>query len=144
MLARSTDWVCVMRGWGLALATVLVSFGVGTAGQPENAAAGKDSILILVNAESFTRLPSQWPEYFGTHYAGSPEGVGRWWNTVRSYGGTHTGVYATDRSESHVGPFTDRTVRVGLSDFHSRHNRSGRSAEQLIPDLIEHRLRPST
>lgn len=98
------------------------------------------NISISVNAQSFTRLPSQWPEYFGTHYAGSPEGVGRWWNTVRSYGGTHTGVYATDDSPKHVGPFTGRTVRVGLADFHSRFNRSRRCAEQLIPDLIEHRF----
>jgi hypothetical protein len=59
---------------------------------------------------------------------------------VRSYGGTHTGVYATDDSPEHEGPFTGRTVRVGLSDFHSRFNRSGRSAERLIPDLIEHRF----
>ena len=108
--------------------------------EPEAAATSKDNIPISVSADSFTRLPSQWADYFGTHYAGSPEGVGWWWNTVRSYGGTHTGVYAKDESPEHVGPFTGRPVRVGLSDFHSRFNRSGKSAGQLIPDLIEHRF----
>ena len=103
-------------------------------------ARGTELDTLLVDAESMTQLPSEWPEYFGTHYAASPEGVGKWWNTVRSYGGTHTGIYATEDSPEHVGPFTGRTVRVGLSDFHSRFNRSGKSAERLIPELIEHRF----
>lgn len=102
-------------------------------------ATGND-ISIPIDARSLTQLPSQWADYFGTHYTGSPDGVGRWWNTVRSYGGTHTGVYATDRSETHIGPFTGKEVRVGLADFHSRFNRNGKTAEQLIPDLIQHRF----
>ena len=41
MLARSIDWIYVMRSSGLALATVLGSFAIGMAEQPENVAAGK-------------------------------------------------------------------------------------------------------
>jgi hypothetical protein len=120
---------------------ILVALSVGVcAADDRHPVAEEQAITVSATAENMIRLPSQWPEYFGTHYAGTPEGTGRWWNTVRSYGGTHTGVYATDDSPQHVGPFTGRKVRVGLSDFHSRFNRSGRSAEQLIPDLIEHRF----
>jgi hypothetical protein len=61
------------------------------------------------------------------------EGVGRWWNTVRCYGGTHTGIYPKDNSPQRVGPFTGRKVAVDLSDFHCRFHRSGRSAASL-PD----------
>ena len=125
----------------IALAAIVVAVSASVfaadARQPDSE---RQSITLFVGAESMTQLPSQWPEYFGTHYVGSPEGVGKWWNTVRSYGGTHTGIYATEDSPEHVGPFTGRTIRVGLGDFHSRFNRSGRSAEQLIPDLIEHRF----
>jgi hypothetical protein len=125
----------------ITLAAILAAFAVSVFAaddRPPN--SQRQSITLFVGAESMTQLPSQWPEYFGTHYAGTPEGVGKWWNTVRSYGGTHTGIYATDDSPQHEGPFTGRTVRVGLSDFHSRFNRSGRSADQLIADLIEHRF----
>ncbi len=125
----------------VVVASVLSGLSVNASAEDaEQGAAKPETFTISLRNERMVRIPSQWPEYFGTHYAGTPEGVGRWWNTVRSYGGTHTGVYATDESPEHVGPFTDRTVRVGLGDFHSRLNRAGRSAEQLIPDLIEHQF----
>jgi hypothetical protein len=98
----------------VALAIILVDLSViafgADNGQP---ASQRQTITLSLGVESMTQLVSQRPDYFGTHYAGTPEGVGRWWNTVRSYGGAHTVVYATDNSPLHVGPFPGRKVRVG-------------------------------
>jgi len=94
-------------------------------------------VAVAISDASTTRLASRWAEYFGTHYAATPDEAGRTWNTVRSYGGTHVGVQAENPSAPpRPGPFTGREVRLTLDDF--RPPRGTRSAAQLIPDLIRH------
>ncbi len=84
-------------------------------------------------------LPSPWAGYFGTHYASSPEGGGTAWSTVRSYGGTHVGIHEENPSAPpRKGPFGGREVRFTLDDFHAA--RGGKTARQLIPELISNRL----
>ena len=123
------------------LAAILVTvggLGAGArAGQTGN--AGPDGTLTIDFA-SAKAMKSRWADYFGTHYARTPEEAGVVWNTVRSYGGTHVGFYpAEDESAPvHTGPFTGRSVRLQLSDFHGP--RGGPSAQQLIPDLTQHKI----
>jgi hypothetical protein len=88
---------------------------------------------------SLVPLPSPWADYFGTHYASSPDGAGTTWNTVRSYGGTHVGIHEENpAAPARKGPFTGRDIRFTLDDFHAA--RGGKGARQLIPELISNRL----
>ena len=61
-----------------------------------------------------------------------------WGTTVRSYGGTHVGFHVAENENAppRKGPFAGKEIRLQLSDFHAA--RGGPSAQQLIPDLIEH------
>jgi hypothetical protein len=105
---------------------------------PKGGAAGE--MTVTIGEKTMTVMKSQWADYFGAHYASSPDGAGTAWNTVRSYGGAHTGIHVAENKDAPVrkGPFTGKEIRFQLSDFHGR--RGGKSAEQLIPDLIEHRI----
>jgi hypothetical protein len=96
-------------------------------------------VTVTINDQTMTAMKSPWADYFGTHYASSPEGAGKAWNTVRSYGGTHVGIAAENPdAPPRKGPFTGREVRFTLEDFHGA--RGGKSAAQLIPELIDARL----
>ena len=98
-------------------------------------------IRMAVDGQSLRRLPSQWQDYFGIHYARSPEHSRVAWTTVRSYGGPHTGISAaTGNAPPRKGPFTDKTVRIDLRDFHAPRGIAVKTAEQLIPELIGHRI----
>jgi hypothetical protein len=98
-------------------------------------------VQMAIDGKSLRQLPSQWQGYFGTHYARSPEHAGIAWTTVRSYGGPHIGITAaTGKASPRQGPFTGKTVRVDLRDFHAPRGTSAKTAEQLIPELIEHRI----
>jgi len=95
---------------------------------------------VTIDPQAMTAMKSHWADYFGTHYAPSPDGAGKAWNTVRSYGGTHVGFHVAENKDAPAlkGPFTGKEVRIQLADFHAA--RGGRSAEQLIPELIQHQI----
>lgn len=96
-------------------------------------------ITVAVSEKTMTPMVSTWADYFGTHYASTPDEAGRTWNTVRSYGGTHVGIQEENpAAPPRKGPFTGREVRFTLEDFHGP--RASKTATQLIPELIEHRL----
>ncbi|MCA9258171.1 MAG: hypothetical protein KDA61_03170 [Planctomycetales bacterium] len=97
-------------------------------------------VTVTVGPKSMTAMKSSWADYFGTHYAGSPDGAGAAWNTVRSYGGTHVGFHVAENKDVPAlkGPFTGKEVRIQLADFHAA--RGGKSAENLIPELIKHKI----
>jgi len=98
-------------------------------------------IQMAVDGQSLRRLPSQWQDYFGTHYASSPEHSGIAWTTVRSYGGPHIGISAaTGKAPPREGPFTGKTVSIGLRDFRAPRGAGAKTAEQLIPELIKHHI----
>ena len=102
-------------------------------------AAAAPDVTVTVSDKTMTPMKSPWADYFGTHYASTPDGAGKTWNTVRSYGGTHVGIPAENpAAPPRKGPFTGREVRFTLEDFHGA--RGGKTATQLIPELIEHRL----
>ena len=135
-----------------ALAFFATAFGGQDASKPaQNGAArapmAEDElhdivdIQMTVDAQSLRRLPSQWQDYFGKHYASSPEHAGIAWTTVRSYGGPHTGISAaTGKAPPRKGPFTGKAVRIGLHDFRAPRRAGAKTAEQLIPELIRHRI----
>ncbi|MHC4993944.1 MAG: hypothetical protein ACYTGQ_02725 [Planctomycetota bacterium] len=95
---------------------------------------------LTIDLGSLTPMSSRWADYFGTHYASTPDDAHVIWSTVRSYGGTHTGYYLEPNSDAPArkGPFSGKEIRIRLSDFHSRRGR--KSAELLIPELIEHNI----
>jgi hypothetical protein len=96
-------------------------------------------VTVTVSETTMTCMKSSWADYFGTHYASTPDEAGKTWNTVRSYGGTHVGIQAENpAAPARKGPFTGREVRFSLEDFHGP--RGGKTAAQLIPDLIQHRF----
>jgi len=98
-------------------------------------------IRMAVDGQSLKRLPSQWQDYFGTHYASSAEHAGIAWTTVRSYGGPHIGISAaTGNAPPREGPFTGKTVRIDLHDFRAPRGAGATTAEQLIPELIKHHI----
>ena len=101
-----------------------------------DASTAASDLAVTVSDKTMTSMSSPWAEYFGTHYARSPDEAGKTWNTVREYGGAHVGIQAENPgAPPRKGPFTGREVRITLEDFHG-----ARSAGQLIPELIEHRL----
>ena len=104
-----------------------------------SAASPATNLTFNISGPTMTPLASPWTAYFGTHYASSPGLAGVSWNTVRSYGGTHVGIYdaGSPSAPARKGPFTGNEIRVGLDNFHAA--RGGRTAAQLIPDLIQHR-----
>ena len=97
-------------------------------------------ITITVSDKTMAPMKSPWADYFGTHYASSPDGAVKAWNTVRSYGGTHVGFHVAENKAAPAlkGPFTGKEVRIQLADFHGA--RGGKSAEQLIPELVKHKI----
>jgi hypothetical protein len=96
-------------------------------------------VAVTIDGPTMARVASPWADYFGTHYASSPEGAGKTWNTVRSYGGTHVGIQEENpAAPPRKGPFTGREVRFVLEDF--RGPRGRRSAAELVPELIAHRI----
>ena len=104
-------------------------------------------ISVEISDKTMTRLPSQFPQYFGTHYARTPDMAGIAWRTVRSWGGTHVRITTDeekrDKSASvRIGPFSGKEVRLSLRDFHSqsRFAKNPPTAETLIPDLIKHHI----
>lgn len=101
--------------------------------------AAAPDVALTVSDQTLTPMKSPWADYFGTHYASTPDEAGKTWNTVRSYGGTHVGIQAENpAAPPRQGPFTGREVRFTLEDFHGA--RGGKSAAQLIPELIQHQL----
>jgi hypothetical protein len=52
------------------------------------AVAATSDVAITVSDKTMTAMKSPWADYFGTHYASTPDEAGKTWNTVRSYGGT--------------------------------------------------------
>ena len=107
------------------------------AGASLHAAAA--DVAVTISDQTLTPMKSPWADYFGTHYASTPDEAGKTWNTVRSYGGTHVGIAAENpAAPSRKGPFTGREVRFTLEDFHGP--RGGKTAAQLIPELIQHKL----
>lgn len=101
--------------------------------------AAASDVAVTISDKTMTAMKSPWANYFGTHYASTPDEAGKTWNTVRSYGGTHVGIQAENpAAPPRKGPFTGREVRFTLEDFHGP--RGGKTAAQLIPELIEHRL----
>ncbi|MFZ5832450.1 MAG: hypothetical protein ACOY3P_20375 [Planctomycetota bacterium] len=106
---------------------------------PTRSDAAVTDVTFTVNNKTMTAMRSQWADYFGTHYASTPEEAGKTWNTVRSYGGTHVGIQSENpAAPPRTGPFTGRDVRLTLEDF--RGPRGRRSAAELIPELVEHRF----
>jgi hypothetical protein len=78
----------IRRNWSreIMVAVVLMSWLISGACYAFSTSGEKVNISISINMESMKKLPSQRAEYFGTHYASSPEKAGKSWNTVRSYG----------------------------------------------------------
>ena len=140
MLCTSPFRTRIPLGFCCLLAIIGAELDVSTVTASARAAAQSPVLSLSPGARSLRPLPSQWADYFGTHYAKSPEEARKWCSTIRSYGGAHMGLYVTAKSQRHKGPFTGREVRVGLADFHARINPSRKTAEQLIPELIKHRL----
>ena len=110
-------------------------------------AAARDyqDVTAPVSEAETVPLSSPFIEYFGTHYARTPDEVGIRFRTVRSYGGTHVGIPAEEEKRApdspvHEGPFTGEEVKVGLEDFHSqsRFARNPPTANKMIPELVEH------
>lgn len=136
MLQREKQTLIVIVGLMVLASTTDASL---SRGNPPGAADEAAKVVALkVDGNTLTPMKSRWADYFGTHYASSPDESGIVWNTVRSYGGTHIG-YAADgahRTAARKGPFTGKDVSLELSDFHGP--RGGRTAEQLIPELIKH------
>lgn len=117
---------------------VMIATLLSPALSPAGPAGGRASdVTVEISGATMTRMASSWADYFGTHYANTPDEAGTTWNTVRSYGGTHVGIQAeTPSAPPRRGPFSGREVRLSLDDF--RGPRGTKSAAQLIPDLIEH------
>lgn len=114
--------------------TSLLSAPLMTAAEP-----APTDVTVTVSDKTMRPMRSTWADYFGTHYASTPDEAGKIWNTVRSYGGTHVGIQAENpAAPPRKGPFTGRDVRFTLDDFHGR--RGGKSAAQLIPELIQHQF----
>jgi len=97
------------------------------------------NLVFTVSDKTMTPMVSPWADYFGTHYASTPDEAGKTWNTVRSYGGTHVGIQNENpAAPPRKGPFTGREVHFAIEDFHGP--RGGKSAAQLIPELIQHQF----
>ncbi|MCX7014297.1 MAG: hypothetical protein NTW86_17390 [Candidatus Sumerlaeota bacterium] len=138
--------IALVREGTMSVGAVSVSAAPQSA-QAARAAREYSNVALDLNASTMTAIPSQWPDYFGTHYASSPEMAGIAWNTVRSYGGPHAGI-APDESERNQddpvrkGPFTGKDIRVGVRDFHSQGARKegARTAEDFVPELLAHHI----
>ena len=102
-----------MKRTSLALLGALLSLPLVAA---KSAAS---DLAVTISDQTMTAMKSSWADYFGTHYESSPEGAGKAWNTVRSYGGTYVGIAAENpAAPPRKGPFTGREVRFTLEDFH--------------------------
>lgn len=136
MLQRK-KWTVVVNA-GLLVSMIAIG-ATSTRGAPPAAPGTPAKVVAFkVNDSSLMPIKSKWADYFGTHYARTMAEAGIVWNTVRSYGGPHVGFH-TDSSHhapARKGPFTGKDVFLELSDFHGP--RGGMTAEQLIPELIEH------
>jgi len=63
------------RAWcgGAVAAGMLLNLGLACLGaEGTETAAGAHDVSLVLSPDSMHSLPSPWPEYFGTHYAGSP------------------------------------------------------------------------
>ena len=136
---------------GTARVATLEATTVAGADEPADKERSYEVLALKAGTDETAPLPSHWQEYWGTHYAraaGREEpDAGTRYTIVRGYAGPHVGIgsrAARADSPARKGPFTGRTVRIGLDDFrpHSKWAKSSDpSALTLIPELMRHDLK---
>ena len=116
----------------------LVSSVLGVRAEDGGHAASGD-LHVVFQEEAAYAIPSEWQDYFGTHYASLQRGLPRGLRTVRGYGGPHLRFSDEVPCEGRAplrGPFHAAELRLGLCDLRVGRRASGRSLEDLLPEII--------
>ncbi len=120
---------------GIGLLSAALADGVPNETQPQAASARHDWELAC-DVQSWRKLPSTWPEYFGIHYSTRPGP----WRTVRGYAGPHVGFPHAGRplgqgQPVRIGPYSGQPVQVALEDIRNWKRSEEQSLSTWIPQL---------